>query len=389
MKIGFITGVLDLPHESHFRLLKSAKERCDYLIVGLTTDERCIMEKRKPIMSFEQRRAILDNCKWVDSVVKNTGQTKKQMYERLNFDILFTTEEYIDKPEFINFKMAYPDVPVIAFPTQGGPRTTHHIQSIEEDIVNSIEILCVGVAGPIYLLNRRDTKKIIKPINVGTLEYVRNLKQFNTSNVYNLPIPLPRNWKKVGYPHKHPNITGVNTLRELAILPFIKDHLWNPIENYKLMHESILQSPKQLPDTEIYCNMDRMYPAAIYWLYQKKCKHTLHNWILQNIHKNNIDQLVDLCNKVYTIIKEDLIPKGIIHGDLHSANIVLDEQNNLFLIDWGWCIHRSFDMKLNEKNYFEECLSENFDWKHFSDSLEYDYGKLEWWKEFSQNLSQN
>jgi len=88
--IGYTTGVFDMFHIGHLNILKRAKEQCDYLIVGVSTDEVVEEYKKKtPIIKFEERIAIVEAIKYVDKVVPQTTMDKMEAWNQLKFDVMF------------------------------------------------------------------------------------------------------------------------------------------------------------------------------------------------------------------------------------------------------------------------------------------------------------
>lgn len=93
--IGYTTGVFDMFHIGHLNILRRAKERCDYLIVGVSTDECVKSYKHKsPIIPYEQRTAIVEAIKYVDEVVPQMSMDKVEFLKQRHFDVMFHGDEW-------------------------------------------------------------------------------------------------------------------------------------------------------------------------------------------------------------------------------------------------------------------------------------------------------
>lgn len=93
--IGYTTGVFDMFHIGHLHLLKKAKNRCDHLIVGVSTDELVQSYKGKtPIIPFEDRLEIVSSLKFVDDVVVQSHRDKLQAYFDIGFDVMFVGDDW-------------------------------------------------------------------------------------------------------------------------------------------------------------------------------------------------------------------------------------------------------------------------------------------------------
>ena len=95
MIIGYTTGVFDMFHIGHLNILRRAKEKCDYLIVGVSTDD--VVESYKhhrPIIPYEQRAAIVEAIKYVDEVVPQTTMDKTVFLREHHFDVMFHGDEW-------------------------------------------------------------------------------------------------------------------------------------------------------------------------------------------------------------------------------------------------------------------------------------------------------
>ena len=113
MIIGYTTGVYDMFHVGHLNILKRAKEQCDYLIVGVSTDDLVRREKNKdPIISFEDRCTIVGAIKYVDMVVPQYDKNKFGAWEQYHFNRMFVGSDWKNTPQWISYEEQFSPVGV-------------------------------------------------------------------------------------------------------------------------------------------------------------------------------------------------------------------------------------------------------------------------------------
>ena len=103
--IGYTTGVYDMFHIGHLNILRRAKEQCDFLIVGVSTDELVEREKHKtPVIPFAQRCEIVSAIRYVDKVVPQTDKNKLGAWENYRFDKMFVGSDWKGSPEWKRYE---------------------------------------------------------------------------------------------------------------------------------------------------------------------------------------------------------------------------------------------------------------------------------------------
>ena len=113
MIVGYTTGVYDMFHIGHLNILKRAKEQCDYLIVGVSTDELVQHDKNKtPIIPFEERCAIVEAIRYVDKVVPQTDKNKFAAWEKYHFNKMFVGSDWKGTPQWAKFEEEFSPVGV-------------------------------------------------------------------------------------------------------------------------------------------------------------------------------------------------------------------------------------------------------------------------------------
>ena len=112
-KIGYTTGVFDLFHIGHLNILRRAKEQCEYLIVGVSTDELVQSYKNKtPVIPFEQRKAIVESIKYVDEAVTQETMDKMVAWKKLKFNAIFHGDDWKGSQMYSDIEKKFSEVGV-------------------------------------------------------------------------------------------------------------------------------------------------------------------------------------------------------------------------------------------------------------------------------------
>ena len=135
--IGYATGVFDLFHIGHLNVLRAAKNACDLLIVGVTTDELCLQVKGdSPFIPFDERVEILEALKIVDKVVKQDTMDKVSAWHVNKFDRMFVGDDWKGSARWVELENAFVKlgVEIVYFPYTKSTSSTKIKQLIQQQI---------------------------------------------------------------------------------------------------------------------------------------------------------------------------------------------------------------------------------------------------------------
>lgn len=126
-KIGYTDGVYDLFHVGHLNMIETAKQNCEYLIVGVHAD--AVVEEykhRRPIINETDRRRIIESIKGVDRAVINQFRDKLRLWELYHFDVIFIGDDWKGTDRWNRFEqiLAEVNVDVVYVPYTKGISTT-------------------------------------------------------------------------------------------------------------------------------------------------------------------------------------------------------------------------------------------------------------------------
>lgn len=126
-KIGYTDGVYDLFHVGHLNMIQTAKQNCEYLIVGVHGDS--VVEEykhRAPIINENDRRRIIASIKGVDRAEITRFRDKLKLWELYHFDVIFIGDDWKGTDRWNRFEkvLAEVKVDVVYVPYTKGISTT-------------------------------------------------------------------------------------------------------------------------------------------------------------------------------------------------------------------------------------------------------------------------
>lgn len=116
MLIGITYGTFDVLHYGHIRLLQRAKELCDYLIVGLSTDDFNQLKGKISVLNYEERKNILQSISCIDKIIPEESWEQKQTdVKKYNIDKLIMGDDWFGKFDDVGCDVIYlPRTPIIS-----------------------------------------------------------------------------------------------------------------------------------------------------------------------------------------------------------------------------------------------------------------------------------
>lgn len=102
MKTVITYGTFDILHVGHINLLKRAKALGDKLIVAISSDEFNASKHKSALLSFENRKAVVESIRYVDMVIPETNWEQKITdVAKYDVDIFVIGDDWEGKFDFL------------------------------------------------------------------------------------------------------------------------------------------------------------------------------------------------------------------------------------------------------------------------------------------------
>lgn len=103
MKKVITYGTFDLLHYGHINILKRAKEKGDYLIVALSTNEFNESKNKSCYFTYEERKKLVEAIRYVDLVIpEKNWEQKIQDIKDYRVNTFVMGSDWLGEFDFLN-----------------------------------------------------------------------------------------------------------------------------------------------------------------------------------------------------------------------------------------------------------------------------------------------
>lgn len=104
----YTSGCFDIFHYGHLNILIKSKELCDYLIVGVSTDELIEKEKgKRPVIPFHERIKVVQAIGLVDEVIPQEDKDKQKIVDTYKIDAISVGDDWRGRYPKVSCAMEY------------------------------------------------------------------------------------------------------------------------------------------------------------------------------------------------------------------------------------------------------------------------------------------
>lgn len=247
-KIGYTTGVYDMFHIGHLNILRRAKEQCDTLIVGVTTDELCLKRKQKyPIINQQDRMAIVEAIRYVDKVVPQADMEKIRPVKELGADAVFVGSDWKGTEAWNQYEKEFAEVgcEVVYLDHTDGISSTLLRKKIETPIGGGDTI---GYTTGVYDM-----------FHIGHLNIIRRAKE----KCNYLIVGVSTDEVVQGYKHKTPVVPYNERAEIVAAIKYVDEVVpqttMDKMEFLKHRHFDVMFHGDEWKGTELYNKYEKEF----------------------------------------------------------------------------------------------------------------------------------
>lgn len=107
-KRGITFGTFDLFHFGHDNILKRCMQFCEYLCIGLSSDELNVKKGKNSVDNYEKRKEVIEKAKLGDEIFKEESLEYKDDYVlQKGAEILMMGDDWVGKFDWVSCDVLY------------------------------------------------------------------------------------------------------------------------------------------------------------------------------------------------------------------------------------------------------------------------------------------